>query len=135
MQTWRFNTTLGNFKSRIYSCGKWKRSFVGFYKSMKIHQNIELWINITSQDCTVCYQSFSIAKFITCTVGINNWCVSQISTFLCLSKVEEWADLFFRCLTSLIWCFGQIILSSIFQKVHRYWSNIARIENVVQCHS
>ena len=39
LQTWRFDTTLGNFKSRIYSCGKWKRSFVGFinqWKSIKI---------------------------------------------------------------------------------------------------
>ena len=39
LQTWRFDTTLGNFKSRMYSCGKWKRSFVGFinqWKSIKI---------------------------------------------------------------------------------------------------
>ena len=48
LQTWQFDSTFGNFKSRIYSCGKWKRSFVGFYKSMKIHINIWLWINITS---------------------------------------------------------------------------------------
>ena len=39
--TWRFDTTLANFKSCIYNRGRWKCPFIDFEKMVKIHQNIK----------------------------------------------------------------------------------------------
>ena len=67
-----------------------------------------------SKTCHFIYRSL-VSKLIHFTIGINNWWIYHWSTFLWLNREEKYirADLPFLCLSSLMWWFGQRILSKL----------------------
>ena len=85
-----------------------------------------------------------VSKSIQFTIGINNWWIHYWSTFLWLNREEKymWADLSFLCTSSLMWWFGQRILSklssiekegNLWIKKRKTWRKIQRRPHVGNC--